>query len=51
MCVFSVDMCIDDWEEAYRTLRQVVKEYLLLDEQGEGENNSRASPDTPHRGV
>ncbi|XP_030006189.1 leucine-rich repeat and guanylate kinase domain-containing protein [Sphaeramia orbicularis] len=39
----------DDWEEAYRTLRQVVKEYLLLDEQGKGENNSRASPDTQHR--
>ncbi|XP_040886596.1 leucine-rich repeat and guanylate kinase domain-containing protein [Toxotes jaculatrix] len=34
----------DDWEEAYQTLRQVVKEYLLLEEQ-EGENNNRASPD------
>ncbi|XP_042258702.1 leucine-rich repeat and guanylate kinase domain-containing protein isoform X1 [Thunnus maccoyii] len=35
----------DDWEEAYQMLGQVVKDYLLLDEQGEGENNSRASPD------
>ncbi|XP_076578508.1 leucine-rich repeat and guanylate kinase domain-containing protein [Chaetodon auriga] len=35
----------DDWDEAYQALRQVVKEYLLLDEQEKGENNSRASPD------
>ncbi|XP_070785279.1 leucine-rich repeat and guanylate kinase domain-containing protein [Enoplosus armatus] len=35
----------DDWEEAYQTLRQVVKEYLLLEEREEGENNNRASPD------
>ncbi|XP_026217676.1 leucine-rich repeat and guanylate kinase domain-containing protein isoform X2 [Anabas testudineus] len=34
----------DDWEEAYQTLRQLVKEYLLLEEEPEGENN-RASPD------
>ncbi|XP_063316657.1 leucine-rich repeat and guanylate kinase domain-containing protein [Pelmatolapia mariae] len=35
----------DDWEDAYKTLRQAVKEYLLLEEQEEGENNNRASPD------
>ncbi|CAK6961372.1 leucine-rich repeat and guanylate kinase domain-containing protein [Scomber scombrus] len=35
----------DDWEEAYQMLGQVVKDYLLLDEQGEGQNNNRASPD------
>ncbi|XP_047431488.1 leucine-rich repeat and guanylate kinase domain-containing protein isoform X2 [Mugil cephalus] len=40
----------DDWEEAFQTLRRVVKEYLLLEEQDEGENinnnnNNRASPD------
>uniref|UniRef100_A0A3B4ZV31 Leucine rich repeats and guanylate kinase domain containing n=1 Tax=Stegastes partitus TaxID=144197 RepID=A0A3B4ZV31_9TELE len=34
-----------DREEAYQTLRQVVKSYLLLEEQEEGENNNRASPD------
>ncbi|XP_050933496.1 leucine-rich repeat and guanylate kinase domain-containing protein isoform X2 [Lates calcarifer] len=33
----------DDWEEAYQTLRQVVEEYLLLEEQ-EGENNNKAFP-------
>ncbi|XP_041820380.1 leucine-rich repeat and guanylate kinase domain-containing protein [Chelmon rostratus] len=35
----------DDWEEAYQTLRQVVREYLLLDEQEEGEHKNRESPD------
>ncbi|XP_056281447.1 leucine-rich repeat and guanylate kinase domain-containing protein [Pseudoliparis swirei] len=40
----------DNWEEAYQTLRQIVKEYLLVEEQEEeeeegGENNNRASPD------
>ncbi|KAM7367131.1 hypothetical protein PAMP_015055 [Pampus punctatissimus] len=30
----------DDWEEAYQMLEQVVKDYLLLEEQGEGENNT-----------
>ncbi|XP_070848331.1 leucine-rich repeat and guanylate kinase domain-containing protein isoform X2 [Chaetodon trifascialis] len=39
----------DDWDEAYQALRRVVKEYLLLDEQEEGENNSRASPDCTGR--
>ncbi|KAG7222224.1 hypothetical protein INR49_016638, partial [Caranx melampygus] len=35
----------DDWEEAFQTLKRVVREYLLLEEQ-EGESNSnRASPD------
>ncbi|KAM9334647.1 leucine-rich repeat and guanylate kinase domain-containing protein [Symphorus nematophorus] len=45
----SVIPC-DDWEEAYETLRQVVKEYLLLEEQEEGENNTRASPDNTSTG-
>ncbi|XP_029318008.1 leucine-rich repeat and guanylate kinase domain-containing protein isoform X2 [Cottoperca gobio] len=40
----------DDWEEAYETLRQVVKEYLLLEEQEEGENNNRGSPDNASTG-
>ncbi|XP_045928521.1 leucine-rich repeat and guanylate kinase domain-containing protein isoform X3 [Micropterus dolomieu] len=40
----------DDWEEAYQTLRQVVKEYLLLEEQEEGQNNNRASPDSTSTG-
>ncbi|XP_074481637.1 leucine-rich repeat and guanylate kinase domain-containing protein isoform X2 [Sebastes fasciatus] len=41
----------DDWEEAYQTLRQVVKEYLLLEEQEEeGENNNRGSPDNTSTG-
>nr|XP_046235380.1 leucine-rich repeat and guanylate kinase domain-containing protein isoform X3 [Scatophagus argus] len=35
----------DDWEEAFQTLRQVVNEYLLLEEQEEGEKNNKASPD------
>ncbi|XP_023284961.1 leucine-rich repeat and guanylate kinase domain-containing protein [Seriola lalandi dorsalis] len=34
----------DDWEEAYQTLKQVVKEYLLLADQEE-ESNNRAFPD------
>ncbi|KAK1906568.1 Leucine-rich repeat and guanylate kinase domain containing protein [Dissostichus eleginoides] len=40
----------DDWEEAYQSLRQVVKEYLLLEEQEEGENNNRGSPDNTSNG-
>uniref|UniRef100_A0A3B4GY09 Leucine rich repeats and guanylate kinase domain containing n=1 Tax=Pundamilia nyererei TaxID=303518 RepID=A0A3B4GY09_9CICH len=39
------DNVIPDWEDAYKTLRQAVKEYLLLEEQEEGEKNNRASPD------
>ncbi|XP_071398892.1 leucine-rich repeat and guanylate kinase domain-containing protein [Centroberyx affinis] len=35
----------DDQVEAYQTLRQVVKEYLGLEEQAEGDHNTRASPD------
>lgn len=50
MCV-CLDVWVDDWEEAYQTLRQVVKDYLLLDEQEEGENNNRASPDDTSTGV
>ncbi|XP_019947726.2 leucine-rich repeat and guanylate kinase domain-containing protein isoform X1 [Paralichthys olivaceus] len=34
----------DDWQETYPALRQVVKGYLLLEEQ-EGEHNNRAPPD------
>ncbi|XP_029351560.1 leucine-rich repeat and guanylate kinase domain-containing protein [Echeneis naucrates] len=34
----------DDWEEAYQSLRQVLKEYLLLEDQ-EVEKNNRAIPD------
>ncbi|XP_065807663.1 leucine-rich repeat and guanylate kinase domain-containing protein isoform X1 [Labrus bergylta] len=34
----------DDCEEAFQSLKQIVKEYLLLEEQDDGENN-RASPD------
>ncbi|KAG7233845.1 hypothetical protein INR49_006522, partial [Caranx melampygus] len=41
----NVIPCADDWEEAFQTLKRVVREYLLLEEQ-EGESNSnRASPD------
>ncbi|KAL3048123.1 hypothetical protein OYC64_006824 [Pagothenia borchgrevinki] len=40
----------DDWEEAYQSLRQVVKEYLLLEEQEEGDNNNRGSPDNTSNG-
>ncbi|XP_051247919.1 leucine-rich repeat and guanylate kinase domain-containing protein isoform X2 [Dicentrarchus labrax] len=40
----------DDWEEAYQTLRQVVKEYLLLEEQEEGEKQNRTSPDNTSAG-
>ncbi|KAK2883060.1 leucine-rich repeat and guanylate kinase domain-containing protein isoform X2 [Channa argus] len=40
----------DDWEEAYQTLTQVVKDYLLLEEEDEGENNNRASPDNTSTG-
>ncbi|XP_042367530.1 leucine-rich repeat and guanylate kinase domain-containing protein isoform X2 [Plectropomus leopardus] len=39
----------DDWEEAYRTLRQVVKEYLLLEEQEDREDNT-GSPDNTATG-
>ncbi|XP_070710191.1 leucine-rich repeat and guanylate kinase domain-containing protein [Pempheris klunzingeri] len=39
----------DDWEESYQTLRQVLKEYLLLEEQEEGENN-RVSPENMSTG-
>lgn len=49
---FCVCVWEDDWEEAYQTLRQVVKEYLLLEEQEEeGENNNRGSPDNTSTGV
>uniref|UniRef100_A0A8C4I5K9 Leucine-rich repeats and guanylate kinase domain containing n=1 Tax=Dicentrarchus labrax TaxID=13489 RepID=A0A8C4I5K9_DICLA len=41
----------DDWEEAYQTLRQVVKEYLLLEEQEEGEKQNRTSPDNTSAGL
>ncbi|XP_078099174.1 uncharacterized protein lrguk isoform X3 [Sander vitreus] len=37
----------DDWEEAYQTLRHVVKEYLLLEEEGE---NNRGSLDNTSTG-
>ncbi|XP_033470990.2 leucine-rich repeat and guanylate kinase domain-containing protein [Epinephelus lanceolatus] len=40
----------DDLEEAYQTLQQVVKEYLLLEEQEEGEDNNRGSPDNTSTG-
>ncbi|KAM8908247.1 leucine-rich repeat and guanylate kinase domain-containing protein isoform 2-T2 [Spinachia spinachia] len=29
----------DDWEEAYQTLKQIVKEYLLVEEKEAGENH------------
>lgn len=54
LCVcICVPVCVwaDDWEDAYKTLRQAVKEYLLLEEQEEGENNNRASPDNTSTGV
>lgn len=44
-------LCVDDWEEAYETLRQVVKEYLLLEDQEEGDNNHRGSPDNAFTGI
>ncbi|KAM8740600.1 leucine-rich repeat and guanylate kinase domain-containing protein isoform 3-T3 [Acanthopagrus schlegelii] len=40
----------DDWEEAYQTLRQVMREYLLLEEQEEEGKNYRASPDNTSTG-
>ncbi|XP_031714985.1 leucine-rich repeat and guanylate kinase domain-containing protein isoform X2 [Anarrhichthys ocellatus] len=39
----------DDWEEAFQTLRQIVKEYLV-EEQEEGENNNRGCPDNTSTG-
>ncbi|KAM6896120.1 leucine-rich repeat and guanylate kinase domain-containing protein [Lycodopsis pacificus] len=39
----------DDWEEAFQTLRHIVKEYLV-EEQEEGENNNRGSPDNTSTG-
>lgn len=48
-CVHLV-VWIDDWEEAYHTLRRVVKEYLLLEEE-DGENKNRASPDNTFTGF
>ena len=50
MCL-CVCVCVDDWEEAYETLRQVVKEYLLLEEQEEGDNNDGGSPDNASTGT
>ncbi|XP_010780275.1 leucine-rich repeat and guanylate kinase domain-containing protein-like [Notothenia coriiceps] len=44
-CCVHMELEVHDWEEAYQSLRQVVKEYLLLEEQEEGENNNRGSPD------
>uniref|UniRef100_UPI0037E8C090 leucine-rich repeat and guanylate kinase domain-containing protein n=1 Tax=Semicossyphus pulcher TaxID=241346 RepID=UPI0037E8C090 len=41
---------IDDCEEAHQSLKQVVKEYLLLEEQEDRENNNRASPDNASAG-
>uniref|UniRef100_A0A3Q1BZT5 Guanylate kinase-like domain-containing protein n=1 Tax=Amphiprion ocellaris TaxID=80972 RepID=A0A3Q1BZT5_AMPOC len=41
----------DDREEAYQMLRQAVKGYLLLEEQEEGEDNIRASPDNTSTGA
>lgn len=50
MCTYIyLNMWIDDWEEAYRSLRHVVKEYLLLEEETERENNT--SPDNASIGV
>uniref|UniRef100_A0A7N8YAB7 Leucine-rich repeats and guanylate kinase domain containing n=1 Tax=Mastacembelus armatus TaxID=205130 RepID=A0A7N8YAB7_9TELE len=46
----NVIPCADDLEEAYQTLRQVVKEYMLLEEQDEGEN-IRASHGSTSIGV
>ncbi|XP_030576087.1 leucine-rich repeat and guanylate kinase domain-containing protein isoform X2 [Archocentrus centrarchus] len=46
---FDTVIPCDDWEEAYQKLRQAVKEYLLLEELEEGENN-RASPDNTSTG-
>ncbi|XP_029969912.1 leucine-rich repeat and guanylate kinase domain-containing protein [Salarias fasciatus] len=45
---FDNVIACDDWEEAFQTLRQVMKEYLLLEEQEEGKssNNNRESPDS-----
>nr|XP_040031028.1 leucine-rich repeat and guanylate kinase domain-containing protein isoform X1 [Gasterosteus aculeatus aculeatus] len=40
----------DDWEEAYQTLKQIVKEYLLVEEKEEGESQHSASPDDPSTG-
>lgn len=46
-----VCVCVDDLEEAYQTLRRVMNEYLLLEEQEEGEKNNRASPGNTSKGV
>ncbi|KAM4569432.1 leucine-rich repeat and guanylate kinase domain-containing protein isoform 2-T3 [Odontesthes bonariensis] len=37
----------DDLEEAFQILRQIVKEYLLLEEEQKGENSGRTSLDGP----
>ena len=50
VCV-HLDVWADDWEEAYQTLRQVVRGYLLLEEQEEEGKNYRASPDNTSTGV
>ncbi|KAF7669022.1 hypothetical protein LDENG_00260380 [Lucifuga dentata] len=42
---FDNVIACDDFEEAYQTLSQVVKDYLLLEEQGERDHNNRASLD------
>lgn len=46
-----VCVCVDDWEDAYQKLGQAVKDYLLLEEQEEGDNDNRASPDNTSTGV
>uniref|UniRef100_A0A8C5EPZ1 Guanylate kinase-like domain-containing protein n=1 Tax=Gouania willdenowi TaxID=441366 RepID=A0A8C5EPZ1_GOUWI len=41
----------DDWEEAFQTLRRIMKEYLLLEEQQENVDNDRASLHNTSPGV
>lgn len=53
LLILCVCVCLraDDWEEAFQTLKQVVREYLLLEEQEGGSDSNRASPDNISTGV
>lgn len=42
---------IDDLEEAYQTLQQMVKDYLSLEEEEEEKNNRGASPGRTFTGI
>lgn len=51
----SPDLCVrlwlDDLEEAYQKLRQVMNEYLKIKQQEEPEKNNRTSPSNTSSGA